>query len=57
MRPSSAAFLCLKQLAEGRKFVFEHPVGALSWQLALVNKFLHVDKAERINFDFCQVGV
>ena len=43
--------LCLKQAAEGRKFVFEHPVGASSWQL------LNVDDTERVNFDFCQVGM
>ena len=54
---SFAVFFCCKQAAEGRKFVFEHPVGASSWQLALVNKLLHVDSAERINFDFCQLGM
>ena len=48
-----AVFLCLKQTLEGRKFVFEHPVSASSWQLALVDKLLHVDKAEQVNFDFC----
>ena len=26
-------------------------------QLALVNKLLHVDSAERVNFDFCQVSM
>ena len=52
-----AVFLCLKQAAEGRKFVFEHPVGASSWQLALVNKLLHVENAERVNFDFCKMGM
>ena len=52
-----AAFLCLKHASEGRKFVFEHPVSASSWQLALVNKLLHVDNAERVNFDFCKVGM
>ena len=49
--------MCMKQAAEGRKFVFEHPVGASSWQLALVNKLLHVENAERINIDFCQLGM
>ena len=48
-----AVFLCLKQAAEGRKFVFELRVGASPWQLALVNKLLHVEDAERLNFDFC----
>ena len=52
-----AVFLCLKQAAEGRKFVFEHPVGASSWQFALVSKLLHVEDAERVNFDFCQIGM
>ena len=52
-----AVFLCLKQASEGRKFVFEHPVSASSWQLALVNKLLDVDNAERVNFDICKVGM
>ena len=47
----------LKTIAERRKFVFEHQVGASSWQLALVNKLLHVENAERVNFDFCQLGM
>ena len=54
---SFAVFLCMKQVAEGRKFVFEHPVGASSCQLLSVNKLLHVNHDERINFDFCQVGM
>ena len=32
-------------------------MGASSWQLALVNTLLHVDDTERVNFDFCQVGM
>ena len=52
-----AVLLCLKQAAEGRKFVFEHPVSASSWQLALVNKLPYIHNAERVNFDFCQVGM
>ena len=47
----------MKQAAEGRKFVFEHTVGASSWQLAVVNKLLHVEIAERVNFDFCQIAM
>ena len=35
-----AVYMCLKQVAEGRGFVFEHPVAASSWQLALVNQLL-----------------
>ena len=52
-----AIFLCLKPAADGSKFDFEHPVGASLWQLALVNKALRVDDAERVNFDFCSVGM
>ena len=48
-----AVFLCLKQAAEGRKFVFENLVGASAWQLALVTKLLHVEDSERVSFDFC----
>ena len=52
-----AVFLCLKQAEEGTKFVFEHPVRASSWQLALVNKLLQPMAAERVNFDFCTFGM
>ena len=52
-----AVFLCLKQAAEGRKFVIEHPVGATSWQMALMNKLLTPANAERVNFDFCTMGM
>ena len=53
----SLVFMCLKQVAERRKFVFEHPVGATSWQLALIKKLLNVDNAERVSFDFCKLGM
>ena len=49
--------LCLKQVAETGMFVLEHPAGASPWQLVLVNKLLHVDNAERRNFDFCKLGI
>ena len=52
-----AVYMCLKQAAEGRKFMFEHPVAASSWQLALVNQLLFLDSAERVNFDFCALGM
>ena len=44
------------ELAEAIKFVFKHPVGATSWQLALV-KLVHVENAQRVNFDFYQLGI
>ena len=52
-----AVYMCLKQASEGRKFMFEHPFSASSWQLALVNQLLFLDGAERVNFDFCALGM
>ena len=54
---SFAVFMCLKQACEGRMFAFEHPAGASSWQLALVNRLLRPDGAKRVTFDFCAQGM
>ena len=43
---SFAVFIGLKQAGEGRMFAFEHPAGASSWQLALVDRLLRLDGAE-----------
>ena len=32
-----AMTLCRRQLDAGRKFVYEHPAGATSWGLSVVN--------------------
>ena len=52
-----AVFLCLKQAAEGRKFMLEHPASASSWQLVLMNKLLMTHGARRVTFDFCDLGM
>ena len=52
-----SVFLCMKQAAEGRKFMIEHPASASSWQLGLMNKLLNVKDAQRVTFDFCDLGM
>ena len=47
----------MKQASAGRMFAFEHPAGASSWQLALVNRLLRPDGAEQVSFDFCAQGM
>ena len=49
--------LCRRQAAAGRKFVFEHPAGASSWQLNLIKKLYQIENTAKVNFDFCQAGM
>jgi hypothetical protein len=46
--------LCIKQAREGRKFMLEHPVGASSWQTALVKRLFFEKGVGKVNFDFCR---
>ena len=50
-------FMCIKQARAQRKFVLEHPAGASSWQLAVMNRLMFEDGVERVNFDFCMAGM
>ena len=47
-----AVLLCIKQAREGRKFMLEHPVGASSWQTALVKRLFFERGVGKVNFDF-----
>ena len=49
--------LCLMQYQEGRLFLFEHPVGASSWQSDLVNSLAKLEGIYKTNFDFCTLGM
>ena len=49
-----AVLLCIKQAREGRKFMLEHPVGASSWQTALVKRLFFEKGVGKVNFDFCR---
>ena len=52
-----AVIMCLRQAQAGRRFLFEHPCGAKSWTLNIVNKLLQVKHAAKIAFDFCMLGM
>ena len=39
MHVAFGVLLCLRQAKAGRKFVFEHPVGASSWQTIIPSSF------------------
>ena len=54
---SFAVLMCLRQAKAGRKFVFEHPAGAMSWQMGLMNKLFLLGGAGQVNFDFCMFGM
>ena len=44
------------QVAEGRYFLHEHPVGAASWQEGCVQRVLGLQGVSRITGDQCQLG-
>ena len=52
-----SVLLCIRQAEAGRKYMFEHPAGASSWQTKLVNKLFLYRDSDRVNFDFCQAGM
>ena len=37
--------------------MFEPPVGASSWSLAIVRRMLAIPGAAKVNFDFCKLGM
>ena len=47
----------LRPAKAGRKFVFEHSVGASSWRTALLNRLFFVKDGARVDFDFCILGM
>ena len=52
-----ALCLCLKQLAAGRLFMFEHPSGASSWGTKMMQEMLGKEGVFLSKFDFCQLGM
>ena len=52
-----AVLLCMRQAAAGRKYVFEHPAGASSWAMGIMNKLYIVADGVRVTFDFCMLGM
>ena len=52
-----AVELCLTQYQAGRLFLFEHPVGASSWDTELLKVLARLEGVFMANFDFCQLGM
>ena len=52
-----AVLLCLRQNAAGRYFALEQPVAASSWSLKLTSLLSRMPGVERVNFDFCMLGM
>ena len=52
-----ALCLCLKQIAAGRLFMFEHPAGASSWGTKMMQEMLGKEGVFLSKFDFCQLGM
>ena len=48
---------CREQLKCGRGFVFEHPVGATSWNAPAVQSLMAIDGVEVVDFDQCAIGL
>ena len=49
--------LFIAQAAAGRKYLFEHPVTATSWQSSALKELVESKGAYKINFDFCMAGM
>ena len=49
--------LCALQHRSNRYFVFEHPAGATSWDMAEVKKVHGLEGVLKIKFDMCQFGM
>ena len=52
-----AVLMCLRQARAGRKFIFEHPVGATSWRTGLLNKLFTIGGGGQVSFDLCRFGM
>ena len=52
-----AVLLCLRQNTAGRYFALEQPVGAFSWSLKVASLLSRTPGVERVNFDFCMLGM
>ncbi len=52
-----AVELCIMQCNAGRLFVFEHPVGASTWETRLMKDLHAKEGVYKVNFDFCTAGM
>ena len=52
-----ASMICRKQVEQGRYFVFEHPRGAMTWQLNMVKLVLEIEGVRLARFDICMFGM
>ena len=52
-----AVTLCMRQSQGKRLFALEHPVAASSWTLQLAALLQQCPGAQRVNFDFCMLGM
>ncbi len=49
--------MCRQQMALGRYFVYEHPLGASSWKLAEVRALLHDPRVYTSELHMCEFGL
>ncbi len=49
--------LCVEQHRAGRLFLFEHPVGASSWETEMIAAVARLSGVHIAKFDFCQLGM
>ena len=49
--------ICATKLREHRYFIFEHPDGASSWQMAEVKKLMAADCVETVNLCMCVFSI
>ena len=55
MHIAFSVLLALRQVEHGGYFVFEHPVGASTWQLEWMTLLYKCKNVSRVNFDFCML--
>ena len=49
--------MCHQQMELGRKFAFEHPLGAISWQLPELRDLIHDKRVYVCEFHMCEYGL
>ena len=49
--------LCVMQHQAGRLFLFEHPVGASSWETEMIRTVASLEGVHLAKFDFCQLDM
>ena len=49
--------MCIEQHENGRRFLFEHPCGARSWETSMVQSVAALAGVHKATFDFCKLGM